>query len=293
MVSNERGLFRETKNSKYLPNIFLSIILTLIFIIVGEIIGSLFSFGFIKFIKSQAVLFLIELVFSGVFTIILILLWVRFVEGLKVSSLGIKKDRCLKKYFIGFLIGFLMFSLVILILFLTGNIALNSKPNYVVGVAALSSVLIVLPGWAVQSATEEILTRGWLMNVIGARYNAALGLFVSSILFGLFHLFNNEISLLAIINICLVGIFFGLYVIKTEDLLGACGIHCAWNFVQGNVFGLEVSGNEINIGSIMDLNLKGNELFTGGQFGPEAGIATTIVLFIGIIILLLNIKKNK
>ena len=122
------------------------------------------------------------------------------------------------------------------------------------------------------------------MNVLGARYNIALGLIISSTLFGALHLGNENVNYVALLNIILVGILFGLYVIKTNDLWGACGMHSAWNFAQGNLFGFEVSGINTSVGSLIDLNLTGSNFISGGQFGPEAGIAATIVLITGIFI---------
>ena len=130
------------------------------------------------------------------------------------------------------------------------------------------------------------------MNVLGARYNIGIGLFISSTLFGLLHLTNPNVSFIAVINIILIGIFYGLYVIKTNDLWAVCGMHSAWNFAQGNLFGFEVSGINVEVSSLMDLNLVGNDFISGGIFGPEAGIASTVVLLISIGILIYLDKKD-
>jgi hypothetical protein len=82
-----------------------------------------------------------------------------------------------------------------------------------VGFKYIPAILTILPGWIVQSSTEEIITRGWLMHIIGAKHNQALGFIISSILFGVLHIFNPGVSLLSILNIVLVGFLFGLYVI--------------------------------------------------------------------------------
>ncbi|MBC8632766.1 CPBP family intramembrane metalloprotease [[Eubacterium] tenue] len=58
------------------------------------------------------------------------------------------------------------------------------------------------------------------MNILDARYGVNFGLFISSVLFGAFHLFNPDVNYIAILNIILVGYLFGLYVINTNDLLG-------------------------------------------------------------------------
>lgn len=94
------------------------------------------------------------------------------------------------------------------------------------------------------------------MNVLGARYNPKLGIIISSSVFGLMHLLNPNISAIAVINIILVGIFLILYVIKTGDLWGVCGLHYAWNWTKGNVFGFDVNRNELNLESLIKLSSK-------------------------------------
>ncbi|MFD3156643.1 CPBP family intramembrane glutamic endopeptidase [Haloimpatiens sp. FM7330] len=292
MFSNNKGLFKEAKAARYLPNFILAPILVIVFFILGEIPGELLNSFIISSNVSPSIAMLSNLICGFLFVSLIIFIWVRFVEKRKVSSMGFYKESFIKKFFTGFLIGLIMFSLVTALLFVTGHITINNNPTSAVGLSALSSILIVLPGWIIQSATEEIATRGWLMNVLGARYNVFLGLLISSTLFGILHLANPNVSVVAILNIILVGIFFGFYVIKTKNLWGACGLHAAWNWAQGNIFGFEVSGLKIQIGSLIHLKLKGADWFTGGAFGPEAGIAATIVLLTGIIIVFFMLRKD-
>ena len=144
----------------------------------------------------------------------------------------------------------------------------------------------------IQGATEEIVTRGWLMNVLGAKYNITIGLIVSSVFFGLLHSENPGMNSIALLNIILVGILLGLIVINTGNLWVVCGIHAAWNFAQGNLFGFQVSGNEVGIGTLVDLNTVGNELITGGSFGPEAGLVCSFVITCLILVMLFVTKKD-
>ncbi len=106
------------------------------------------------------------------------------------------------------------------------------------------------------------------------------------------HLSNPNVNYIAVINIILVGLFYGFYVIKTNDLWAVCGMHTAWNFAQGNLFGFEVSGIDVSVGSLIDLNLVGSDFVTGGIFGPEAGIVATFILLVSIGILLFIDKKG-
>lgn len=294
MFSNEKGLFKEAKDAKVLPNIFTAILWAAFFLIVGQILGELLSIVTQKIIGSNpAIIMLNTLICSFLFVSLLTFARVKFREKRPISSIGFGRKGFIKKYLLGFLIGLLMFSSVVLLLTISGNIEINNNPESLSGISALAGVLIVLPGWMIQGGTEEVLTRGWLMPVLGARYNVAVGLITSSMIFGVLHLLNPNVGVLAIVNIVLVGLFLGLYVIKTKDLWGVCGLHAAWNWSQGNVFGFEVSGQKVASGSLMHLKSTGTEWFTGGAFGPEAGLAATLVLSIGIIaVLLIKEKEN-
>lgn len=299
MLIKSKSLVDEARSSKKLPNLIWAIILTFIFLNVGSILGSLLFMPFLLsidrsplFYQYKDLIILLSSLLSFLGISLLVFFRVSKIERRPISSIGFSKSNWFKKYVIGFLIGLALMSLVVFILYIFGFVSVNKNPNQPVGAFALMNVSIILLGWIIQGGTEEILTRGWLMNVLGARYNLKLGLFISSVLFGTLHLFNPNVNYIAILNIILVGFFFGLYVIKTNDLWGACGIHSAWNFAQGNVFGFEVSGLNVSVGSIFDLNLTGNPVISGGIFGPEAGLCSTFILICGIITILYLDKKD-
>ncbi|MDK2584493.1 CPBP family intramembrane metalloprotease [Romboutsia sedimentorum] len=299
MFVQKTDLVSQARTSKKLPNFIWAIILALIFMFCGQFLGGLVTYPLIKslektnfFVENKEIIVLLITLLSFMFTSLVVFFRVSKIEKRKISTIGFYKDKWLKKYAIGFLIGLAMMSVVVLILFILGYIELEKKPIQPVGISAIVSVLIVLIGWIVQGGTEEVLTRGWLMNMLGARYNITFGLILSSVFFGLLHLGNPNISYIAILNIILVGIFFGICVTKTNNLWIACGMHSAWNFAQGNLFGFEVSGINVQVGSLVDLNLVGNDLITGGIFGPEAGLASTFVLACGILIVFILDKKG-
>lgn len=299
MFIKTESLVDKARSSKKLPNLIWAIFLTLIFLNVGSILGSLLFMPLLLslnidplFDQYENLIILSSSLLSFLGVSLIVFFRVTQIECRPLSSIGFGKYNWFKKYITGFLIGLFLMSLVVFILYVFGFVSVNKNPYQPVGKFALINVSIILVGWIIQGGTEEVLTRGWLMNVLSARYNLKLGLFVSSVLFGALHLFNPNVNYIAILNIVLVGYFFGLYVIKTNDLWGACGIHSAWNFAQGNVFGFEVSGLNVSIGSIFDLNLTGNPAISGGVFGPEAGLCATLVLICGITVILYLDKKG-
>ena len=299
MFSKKEDLITMARESKKLPNFIWATVLTILFMIVGQFLGGIcLSPLYIIFYMSGDTsynLSLLELFInlsSFLFISLVVFVRVKYIEKRKISTIGFGRKNFLKKYIKGFFIGFIMMSIVVLILYLFGCISIEENPTQPVGISALGGVMFILIGWIIQSATEEILTRGWLMNVLAARYNKGFALIFSSSIFGIMHLFNPNVNYIAVVNIILVGLFFGIYVMKTNDLWAVCGMHAAWNFAQGNIFGFEVSRLNVCVSSIMDFNLVGNKFISGGSFGPEAGIISTFVLISSIIILFLLDNKG-
>ncbi|WP_419742157.1 CPBP family intramembrane glutamic endopeptidase [Paraclostridium dentum] len=298
MIEKTR-MTEDAKKSRVLLNFFLSMLLAYLFIkggintgqlIFGPILTSISKSDFFMQNQNLIIQFVQLLAFGLISSIVFI--WVLAIEGREISTLGFYKESWLVKYASGLLIGLLMMSTVVFILYIFGFITIETNSLQPVGTAALLNISIILIGWLIQGATEEIVTRGWLMNVLGARYNITVGLILSSVFFGLIHSENPGINYVAMLNIVLVGILLGLIVINTGSLWVACGIHSAWNFAQGNIFGFQVSGNDVGVGSIVDLNLVGNEFITGGPFGPEAGMVCSFVILVLIFIMLFLSKRD-
>jgi membrane protease YdiL (CAAX protease family) len=281
-------LFDEARKSKVILNAFFSIILSILMIVVGQIIGQFFLLLLTSSISVSGIFMRpLYLIFSFLFPLLVCFLWVKVIEKRRIRSLGLDSYKLASKFLKGFIIGFIMFSAVTLLMYIFGVIEINQ--SIVDGIEYIPAIILILPAWILQSSTEEIITRGWLMHIIGARHKPITGFIVSSVLFGLLHIFNPGTTYLSTLNIILVGFLFGLYVIKSQDVWGVCGLHAAWNFAQGNIFGFSVSGGSaLSSGSLISFYTRGSDILTGGQFGPEASIFSTVVLLISIIILLLK-----
>jgi membrane protease YdiL (CAAX protease family) len=136
---------------------------------------------------------------------------------------------------------------------------------------------------------EESLTRGyWLKNLaegfnshrLGPRTALLISYFLTSSIFGLLHLGNANASWVSTLNLIVAGLFLGLPVVLTGDLAISIGIHMTWNFFQGNVFGFPVSGSAPGT-TYITIQQGGPALWTGGAFGPEAGLIGIIAILIG------------
>jgi membrane protease YdiL (CAAX protease family) len=179
------------------------------------------------------------------------------------------------------MVGLAMFVASIALSALLGYIAFEQGNPQPQGLAALGAVLVVFLGWLVQGAAEEAVARGWLMPVIGARYRPLWGILSSSIVFAALHSLNPNLNPIGILNLFLFGIFTALYALYEGGLWGVFSLHTVWNWAQGNLFGFEVSGQGSQVGTLFDLMEVGPDAITGGPFGPEGGLAVTVVLLVG------------
>jgi hypothetical protein len=81
------------------------------------------------------------------------------------------------------------------------------------------------------------------------------------------------------VGIFLAGIFLGYGYVRTRQLWLPIGLHLGWNFCEGVVFGFPVSG--LDIYALTRIEVTGPELWTGGAFGPEAGLIILPALIVG------------
>ncbi len=100
---------------------------------------------------------------------------------------------------------------------------------------------------------------------------------LTSGLFALIHLNNPAVDTVALVNIALAGVLFAGAYLRTRSLWVAIGMHWAWNFVMAAFFDLPVSGIIFDVPGY-DTLARGPDLFTGGDFGPEGGLLTTILV---------------
>ncbi len=221
------------------------------------------------------------MLFSTIAITITVLLYCRVIEGRKLHTIGFTKMGAFLQYLLGLAVGFAMFSAVVGISYLMGGLQANGLAG-----GAVSGILLAFVGFGLQGMSEEVLCRGYLMTTLLRHYKPWVAVLTNAVIFSLLHGMNNGVTLLALVNLTLCGIMFSLYMLRTDNLWGACALHSIWNFVQGNFYGLPVSG--INSGdSVFTFSLiEGKDLANGGAFGPEAGLPTTIVLTVVILILL-------
>lgn len=309
LLNPNNHLLNLARTGQRLPHILLAILLSFIIIVVASISGGLIAVLLTVgltlltgemtlnevdpanqaalerlILPSTALEQVIFLVLSFGPIFLILWLWLYFFEKRPLSSVGMEGWQALWKYGRGAIVGLVMFAAAVGISATFGYIDFENGDPQQQGLAALAGVIFVFLGWAVQGAAEEVITRGWLLPVIGARYNPLLGIIISSLVFMIFHTLNPNLSLIALLNLFLFGLFAALYALYEGGLWGVFSIHAGWNWAQGNLFGFEVSGQAAPGGTLLNFMEVGPDAITGGPFGPEGGLTVTIVLVVSCVL---------
>ncbi|MBR7082182.1 MAG: CPBP family intramembrane metalloprotease, partial [Oscillospiraceae bacterium] len=160
------------------------------------------------------------------------------------------------------------------------------------GTVSVSVLALYMVGFIVQGMSEEVVCRGYLMVSISRKNPVWLAVLLSSLVFAVLHLGNPGVSLLAFINLVLFGVIFAVYILKRGNIWGACALHSFWNFFQGNVFGISVSGSGVTDSPLI-ARAQGAELWSGGAFGIEGSLCVTIVGIAALLILVFLVPEKK
>lgn len=157
------------------------------------------------------------------------------------------------------------------------------------GVPFLPGLLLALASFVAVGIYEELLSRGYqLRNLaeglnwrfLGPRGGLIAAWALSSVVFGALHIGNPNATAVSTLNLILTGLFLGLGYVLTGELAIPIGVHITWNLFQGNVFGFPVSGAQAGA-TVIEIAQRGPALWTGGAFGPEAGLVGILALIVG------------
>ena len=146
-------------------------------------------------------------------------------------------------------------------------------------------VIFIFVGW-----NEELLSRGYHLQTIASGLNLFWGVVISSAVFGLLHLGNPNATWVSAAGIFFAGLFLAYGYVRTRKLWLSIGLHIGWNFFEGVVFGFPVSG--LDIYPLTRIQVQGPVAWTGGAFGPEAGLIALPALALGVLLIFLYTRKR-
>ena len=259
----------------------------------------LFVAGFILFLLSYAIisipqgldeevrmplwLLLLLCVAASALNLLLYALWWKWTEKRRAQDLPMR--RLLSDTGIGFGIGILYFVIVTGVIALLGGYKVGEiTPDWIALTKSLFAFLVVAVG-------EEVLFRGIVFRMIDQRWGTAVALIVSALIFGFVHIINDNATVWSSVAIAVeAGLLLGAAYKWAGNLWLPIGIHWAWNFFQGPIFGFAVSGNGTQ--SLIKPVIEGSNLLTGGTFGAEASIPA-FVLGLAFAVLFLMAKKRR
>lgn len=195
--------------------------------------------------------------------------WTRFFEDRTISELNLK--RMLPDVGLGFGIGFIFFVAIVAVMMILGIYKIDSFGFELLPTLRFFAMMLVV------AVGEEIVFRGFIHRMILGRWGLLVALIVSSLVFGFIHYPNPGATVWSSVAIALeAGIMLGLAYCVRNNLWLPIGIHWAWNFSQGQIWGIAVSGMEVN-GSLVRPVIEGPEILTGGSFGAEASVIAVVI----------------
>jgi membrane protease YdiL (CAAX protease family) len=125
-------------------------------------------------------------------------------------------------------------------------------------------------------AAEEVLIRGYTLQVLERAWGTGGAVGASAAIFALLHIANPDAGLTAVVGLAAAGLLFAYAYLTTRALWLPIGLHVSWNLSEGPIFGFPVSG--LAGAGLLRTRVDGPELVTGGSFGPEAGLAGLLVV---------------
>lgn len=205
-----------------------------------------------------------------------LLYWKR-IEKKSLSEMGLTKR--FGNYFIGMITGVILLAFSVFTIVLTGNIEYHGLFENV----DILMIILLIGGFMVQGATEEILCRGIVLHALKEKTPIWIAIAVSTVMFIMPHwltLFDGDMiyGVIGVANLVLISIIFSLLTIRFKSIWVACGLHSFWNAILYCILGLNLSGNDETVTAIFNMQSVGKNIWNGGAYGIEASLITTVVL---------------
>jgi uncharacterized protein len=249
-------------------------------------------------------------ILEAIVIVVVFRLVLRRVEQSSLSEVGLSGQQWLRPLVLSFLLGGALMAVVTIVLALTGSyhitgiqpLAAVQFGFFIVSLCLLAllvtrsnkigflhyvlfafllfglfstivSLLILIAG-VVQ---EELIFRGLIFRKLERSFGSWIAVASSAILFGLIHLASPNATLVSAIAIMVTaGVLLAAIYILTRSLWWTMGVHLGWNFFEGPVFGTQLSGHALP--GFFSSTLTGPVPWAGGSFGPEAGLASILIV---------------
>lgn len=245
--------------------------------------------GFASPLELESLAYDSVFTFSFLVGIGVLALWLVFKEKRPFHTVGFlgRFGPGALRFVIGLVTGALSLAAVAGLLVIFGSYGQADTPaGATSGSAALAAVALMIVGFGVQGSAEEIWFRGYLLQTSARQLPLWFAMALQAVLFGVIHAANpGDFSAVALLNIVLVGVMLGFIALGQGSLWLVCGWHAGWNWCQGNVLGIPVSGEGMS-NSLLFLapTSDASVAVSGGRFGVEGSIVLSVLLLIASVI---------
>ena len=202
----------------------------------------------------------------------------RFFDRRPPALLGLGFSRgWLRELMIGLVAGLVATGLLVLILVVTGSVSLALSPDMRSSLGAFPFFLVI---FTLAAAVEEFVFRGYPLQAFAEGSRRWIAGILLCLPFTMGHADNPDVTFVGIANIFLASIILVILYFQTRRLWLPISFHMSWNFAQSWLWGFDVSGIEIE-NQLFVVTPTGSDLITGGGFGLEGSILST-VLFVAV-----------
>jgi membrane protease YdiL (CAAX protease family) len=192
----------------------------------------------------------------------------------------------------GTLLGAVIFAAPLVVLLGLG--AARIEPDFSAFSATALGLAVVLCFFNV--VTQEVLVRSYIFQELWKKYGAAIAIGVTTLIFVGLHaapISQGTLGLIAGANILVASVMLGLAYVRTNALWLPIGIHLGWNTLQGPVLGINVTGNDIGLGTWNVFVFSGDQLLAGGAMGVEGGVAGLVGPVLGLVAVALIWRRTR
>jgi membrane protease YdiL (CAAX protease family) len=217
----------------------------------------------------------------------------RFLDKRSFASLGLSLNTsAISDILVGIFIAAFIMAFIFAMEFMAGWVKFESfawevdSAQTVITGLILFLFIFIMVGW-----NEELLSRGYHLQTLASGTNLFWGVVISSSVFGLAHLGNPNATWISAAGIFFAGVFLAYGYLRTGQLWLSIGLHVGWNFFEGVIFGFPVSG--LDIYRLIRHQIRGPEIWTGGAFGPEAGLIVLPALGLGAVLIYLYTRGRR
>jgi membrane protease YdiL (CAAX protease family) len=222
---------------------------------------------------------------SFAFNIPAVVVFRRLVDRKSIQSLGFEWDHHRQHALTGLLVSVFILCSGTLVLQATGYLHFIELAFYPKDLMLYILVMLLI------AVSEETVVRGYILNNLLESFPKWISLLISAGLFAALHWFNPGFSWLSMVGIFIGGLLLGLNYIYTKNLWFGIFLHFGWNFLQGPLLGYEVSGYETD--SLLVQSLNGPRWLTGGTFGFESSLLSSLLIIPVVVFLSFYYRKNE